>query len=185
MKKNIFSFVALAVILLMFVQPAKSQEPVSGKMLFTELGGPGVLFSINFDGRFKGGERLGWGYRLGVGTSVGEFDVETRADEFGYGYPEGKTRSYYTVPIGVNYLFGKKNSAHMFEVGAGASFLTRKVSLFYYEVDTPGHVIGHFSFMYRISPVNGGVSFRIGFTPVIGTSGDLFPMAGIGIGYAF
>ena len=73
----------------------------------------------------------------------------------------------------------------MFEVGAGATFLTRKVSLFYYDVETPGQFIGHLSFMYRISPVNGGVSFRIGFTPVIGTSGDLYPMAGIGLGYAF
>jgi hypothetical protein len=39
--------------------------------------------------------------------------------------------------------------------------------------------------MYRRIPVNGGFSFRAGFTPIIGTSGDLVPMVALGFGYIF
>jgi hypothetical protein len=34
-------------------------------------------------------------------------------------------------------------------------------------------------------PVNGGFSFRIGLTPIIGTAGELRAMGAIGFGYAF
>jgi hypothetical protein len=86
----------------------------------------------------------------------------------------------------LNYVLGKKNSSHSFEIGAGATFLTRKISIFNLDNnENRGNFIGHLSFMYRIAPVDGGFSFRIGFTPVIGTSGDLFPMGGVSFGYAF
>jgi hypothetical protein len=87
----------------------------------------------------------------------------------------------------LNYVFGKPNSAQTFEVGAGITLLTRKVALYYYGFDEKqsGNAIGAITFMYRIMPVNGGFSFRIGFTPIIGTAGDLFPMGTVGFGYAF
>ena len=185
MKKMILSFVILGAMLVSSQQVKSQENEIRGKQIFAELGGPGVLFSINFDSRFKNNERLGFGYRIGAGTCFGEFEDGTYTGYNGQEYSEWVTRSYYTIPLGVNYILGKKNSAHMFEIGAGATFLTRKVSLFCYDVEKAGNVIGHLSFMYRISPVNGGVSFRIGFTPVIGTSGDMFPMGGVGIGYAF
>lgn len=182
MKTFIFSFVSLGILFFCVPQSAKAQEEISGKVAYTELGGPGVLLSINYDSRIKKGERLGLGYRVGAGFSIHDFD-STDVDE--WGHMDYDTRSYYTIPVGLNYVLGKKYSPHMLEVGAGATFLTRKVSLFYYEVDTPGHFIGHVSFMYRCVPLDGGFSFRIGFTPVIGTSGDIFPMGAIGFGYAF
>ena len=182
--KKIIPFFVMFVVLLTFVQPVKSQEEIRGKALYAELFGPGVLFSFNFDSRFKAGEQLGFGYRLGVGFGVADFAKET-IDEWGYEYYEStEYRSYYTIPVGLNYILGKKNSPHTFEVGAGATFLTRKVSLYCYDVKTPGYFTGHLSLMYR-RVTDGGFLFRAGFTPIIGTSGDLFPIPTIGIGYSF
>ena len=185
MRKATLCFVMFSVLLAIY-QPIKSQEEIKGKMFYSELGGPGVIFSVNFDSRFKKGERLGWGFRAGVGSSLENFkwhDIwyveDSRKHE---GTP---MRSYYTIPVGINYVFGKKNSTKSFEIGAGTTFLTRKAVLFYYEVKTPGHFIGHLNFMFRRVPLNGGLTFRVGLTPVIGTSGDIIPMGAIGVGYAF
>ena len=200
MKKTALYFVTF-IVLFASVQQVKSQEEaIKGKIFYAELGGPGVLSSFHFDGRFKSGERLGWGYRVGVGFAIGQFEEEReRYGGYGYGggygnygeyndvyvYTDYRTRTYYTIPVGVNYVLGKKNSSSALEIGAAVTFLTRKTSLFCYDVETPGNVIGNFTFMYRRAPINGGFLFRVGFTPVIGTSGDLFPMGAVGFGYAF
>ena len=182
MKKSVIIFVAIAGLFLTLNQSLSAQdENIANKGFYTELGGPGLIMSANFDARFKPGERLGFGYRLGAGFCVHDF-----ADDINeWGYRENVTRTYYSIPVGFNYLFGKRNSSAIFEVGGGVTFLTRKVSLFYYDVEKPGNLIGFATFMYRRMPVNGGFMFRIGFTPVIGTSGDLFPMGAVGFGYAF
>ena len=163
------------------------EENVAGKIFYTELGGPGVIMSMNFDARFQPNTRIGFGYRIGAGFGIGQFDGKPISynDYGGYSYYEQVTRSYYSIPVGINYIFGKPNRAPTFEVGAGATFLTRKVSLYNYEMDKPGNVVGFLTFMFRVAPVNGGINFRAGFTPMIGTSGDLFPMAAISLGYAF
>ena len=100
-------------------------------------------------------------------------------------FHKGVTRTFYSIPVGLNYIIGNPKFAYTFEVGAGVTLLTKKVSVYYWEMKKPGNVIGFVSFMYRITPVYGGMSFRAGFTPMIGTSGDLFPMFAIGMGYAF
>ena len=185
MKKTALYFVTFIVLFASVQQVKSHEEAIKGKIFYAELGGPGVLSSFHFDGRFKAGERLGWGYRAGVGFAIGQFeDKGARLDDdyYYYGY---NTRTYYTIPVGVNYVLGKKNSSSALEVGATVTFLTRKASLFYYDVATRGNVIGSFTFMYRRAPINGGFLFRVGFTPVIGTSGDLFPMGAVGFGYAF
>ena len=158
-------------------------EKTANKVFYAELGGPGLIMSANFDSRIKPDERLGFGFRLGAGFGYGDFEAGQPNQ---YGYYERVTRTYYSIPAGLNYVFGKPYSAHTFEVGAGVSILTRKVALFNYSYDDkPGNAIGFFTFMYRLMPENGGFSFRIGLTPIIGTSGDLFPMGSIGFGHVF
>ncbi|MDR2683311.1 MAG: hypothetical protein LBB64_05520 [Dysgonamonadaceae bacterium] len=180
--KNFVFTLTLFCVSFLTIQSAKSQDKTSRSVIYAELGGPGLITSINFDSRFKS-ERLGFGYRIGMGFCFGSFDEPARpSDEYGY---NSVLRSYYTIPLGLNYVFGKEDSAHAFEIGAGTTVLTRKVSLFYYEVAKPGYFIGHLNFMYRIMPVDGGFAFRVGLTPIIGTSGDLFPMVGVSFGYAF
>ena len=178
MKKYLLSIIAIVTL----HQSLQAQnDGIANKLLYAELGGPGVLISVNFDARFNSKERLGFGYRLGVG--FGDGDTENDLNIWGYnGYID---RTYYSIPVGLNYIFGKPNSANAFEVGAGITFLTRKVSLYNYDVEKPGHAIGFLTFMYRVVPANGGFSFRIGLTPIIGTAGDLVPMGAVSFGYAF
>jgi len=158
---------------------------IANKLFYSELGGPGILMSANFDSRFTSNDQFGFGYRLGAGFGIGMVRTTWVDKQWNYTYIENIRRSYYSFPAGLNYIFGKPNSAHTFEVGAGVTFLTQKVSLFYYEVKKPGHTIGFLTFMYRLMPENGGFSWRIGLTPIIGTSGDLCFSGAIGFGYAF
>ena len=186
MKKIFFPFVALCALLFCVPQQAKAQEAKLKNAVYGELGGPGVLFSFNYDSRIIKGERLGLGYRIGAGFSVATFkELEELYTDINNREYRNITRSYYTIPVGMNYVLGREGSVHAFEMGAGATLLTRKASLFYYEKSNPGHFIGHFTFMYRRVPINGGFSLRVGFTPIIGTSGDLYPMAAFGIGHSF
>ena len=170
MKKNLFLLVFMGLILT--CNQSLSAQFIN-KMFFTELGGPGGIMSMNFDSRFNP-QRTGFGCRIGAGFLIKEFEENNYA-----------TRTVYTVPLGFNYIFGSPNVSSAFEVGAGATFLTRKASYYNYDVQKPGNLIGHLTFMYRLSPTNGGFSLRVGFTPIIGTAGDLFPMGAIGFGYAF
>jgi len=187
MKKiSIFSVLLLAMLFSTF--SAKAQE--NSRRFYTEFLGPGVILSANYDSRFKTDQRLGWGYRVGVGFGVGSVQGDTQYYQNYYtgeteSYREEVTRSYYSIPIGINYVFGKPDRSSSFEVGATATILTRKVDLYNYDVTKRGYVIGGMQFMYCRIPVNGGFTFRIGFTPMIGTAGDLFPMGAFGLGYAF
>jgi hypothetical protein len=181
-----FSIMCLAVFSFA-CRPLAAQEQetdiVSGKQVYVEMGGGGVLFSASFDSRFAHGETLGAGFRAGLG-----FGVYSRyLHDDGYYYGNMQTSSYVTIPVGINYIFGKKTSPHTFEIGMGVTALTRKVTLYTYDngADDNGYVIGHASFMYRRQPRNGGVTWRIGFTPIVGTSGDIWPSGAVGIGYAF
>jgi len=184
--KNRLSILAIAVLFITVSQLLSAQEGmIANKLFYTEFGGPGYIMSANLDSRFKTNVRLGLGFRFGAGFGVGKFNDKQGIDLDGNIHYEEVTRTVYTFPAGLNYIFGKPHAASTFEVGAGASFLSRKMSLFDYEIKKEGKVVGYLTFMYRVMPVNGGMSFRIGFTPMIGTAGDLFPMGAISFGYSF
>lgn len=155
-------------------------DNASGRQFYAEFGGGGVLFSANFDSRFIGDNALGLGYRVGIGFGVKSEDV---FDTDGW---DTRTRTYMTFPLGLNYVFGKSDSPHAFEVGAGVTILGEKLSVYNYRDDySPGNFIGHFEFMYRHKPINGGFTWRIGFTPIIGTAGKIMPSGAVGVGYSF
>ena len=183
MKKSISALVMIVgLTLTLNFSLSAQEEQVAGKLFYSELGGPGVVISVNFDARFIPASRLGFGFRLGAGFGYGDFDDEKPNQ---WGYYDTVTRTYYSIPAGLNYVFGKPNSSKTFEVGAGVTLLTRKVSLYCLDVEKSGNLIGFFTFMYRLMPLDGGFSFRVGLTPIIGTSGDLFPMGAVGFGYVF
>ncbi len=157
---------------------AQVHDNVTGRQFYAEFGGPGVIFSANFDSRFTGNTGLGLGYRIGMGFGVTSEDVPDSWDS--------RTRTYITVPLGLNYVFGKTRSPHAFEIGAGLTLLTKRTSVYnYWDDRSEGNVIGHFAFMYRLKPVGGGFTWRIGFTPIIGTAGNIMPSGCVGIGYSF
>ncbi|HEX5654985.1 MAG TPA: hypothetical protein VFX58_18040 [Chitinophagaceae bacterium] len=147
---------------------------------FAEGGGPGIVFSANIDRRFKPGH-LGFGARAGVGF-VTAWDDEY--DPVSGAWTDWEQKTAITFPVQLNYIFGKSSSPHTFEVGAGATYITRKLEImdFYDEKETK--LFGTFSFMYRRQPVNGGFSWRIGFTPLLG-EGLIQAFGGVSVGYNF
>lgn len=181
MKKIIIITTLFAFNLLANIAHSQTSLPlpktVYNKTFIAELGGAGVLFSANFDSRFNAQDRLGFGYRLGLGFTTVD---ERNSSSFSY-----RTVSVPTIPFGINYLFGKPNSPNIFEVGAGATILTKKQSILNYNEYNAGNFLGHFEFQYRRQPVEGGFAWRIGFTPIINPDGDIVPFAGIGLGYSF
>jgi hypothetical protein len=166
----------------------KSSNTVPGQtMFYAELGGPGILFSANIDRRFTK-SALGFGGRIGLGFVTTDVPTTTTPNPFGGGfYYNYETRSIPTIPIQLSYVFGKTNSVHSMEVGAGVTFTGRKIDIFdnNYSTNSVGSsAFGTASFMYRKIPKDGGFTWRIGFTPVIG-GGYIQPSGGVGIGYSF
>jgi len=152
-----------------------AQNATPGRMSFyAELGGPGILFSANIDGRFSKSV-LGIGGRIGVGfVTTDTYDNNGNYD----------TKSVATFPFQINYIFGKPSSVHTFEVGAGATFTSEKIDPFGIDYEDATSVFATACFMYRRQPKDGGFSWRIGFTPIIG-GGSIQPSAAASIGYNF
>ncbi len=172
----LFFFIATTV----NAQNSKPGEPFPGKTSFyAEVGGSGILFSANIDTRFKK-SHLGWGARAGLGFVT--LDNYTYSPTFGSNYDR---KSVVTVPVQINYIFGRETSPHTFEAGAGITALSKKIDAFdnYYS-DKPTYLYGTFSFMYRRQPINGGFTWRIGFTPLI-SSGYIQPSGGASVGWSF
>lgn len=155
------------------------QETPSNKegltSFYAELGGPGILFSANVDRRF-GSTKLGIGGRVGLGFVSGYFND--------YNNNSNSPQSIVTIPVQINYIFGKLHSVHTFEVGAGATFTGRKLDIFDFYDQKASNVFGTASFMYRRQPTDGGFSWRIGFSPLI-AKGYIQPFGGVSVGYNF
>ena len=169
----------------------KEKENLHNMYFYAEVGGPGNVFSANLDGRFHPSSELGLGYRFGVGFGYAYEDIFTLIPDDknpnwpSYTYEEIST-SFVTIPLVINYLFGKDNSPHIFEVGLGASVLSEKVNLYNYTENlAKGYFIGHAHFMYRRQPLSGGFAWRIGLMPVVGTGGDILLSGAASIGYVF
>jgi hypothetical protein len=140
---------------------------------YAELGGPGILFSANIDRRFSK-SNLGLGGRIGIGFVSGDLSTDP------YGYYEQS--SVATFPVQLNYIFGKPTSPHSFEVGAGFTLTGKEVWIM--DFSEPSAFYTTASFMYRRQPVNGGFSWRIGFTPIL-AKGYIQPSGAVSVGYNF
>jgi hypothetical protein len=161
----------------------KSNAGAPGQTSFyAEVGGPGILFSANIDHRFHPSS-LGSGMRIGVGfVTTWEDSYDTSYNNY-YSYT-GKQYSVATFPIQFNYVFGKENSPHTFEVGVGATLLSRRIDAFNSYGGESTFIYETFSFMYRRQPKNGGFSWRIGFTPLL-ANGYIQPSGAASLGYNF
>ncbi len=136
----------------------------SNRILFLELGGPGLAISLNYDQRFSGGKE-GWGYRVGMGY-------------FGDG---GNT--VFTIPLQVNYLVG--SNGKYFEFGGGTTFLnttgdnTGKTFIF----DRITGFIGTATIGVRYEPEK-SLNFRLGFVPIF-SNDEIIYAGGFSVGYTF
>jgi hypothetical protein len=181
--KSIFLMASLFISTLLLAQEKSSNTVPGQTMFYAELGGPGILFSANIDRRFTK-SALGLGGRIGLGFITTDVQVDPINQLGFYSY---ETRSIVTIPIQLNYIFGKPNSVHSMEVGAGVTFTGKKIDIFdnNFRRNSPGaSAFGTASFMYRKIPKDGGFTWRIGFTPIIG-GGYIQPSGCVGIGYSF
>ena len=147
---------------------------------YAEVGGPGILFSANYDRRFKP-SNLGLGGRVGLGFVTA---YSNSFDTINYYYYGGRQVSALTVPLQVNYIFGKGSSPHTFEVGAGITYVSKKLDIFNFYKNERSNLFGTFSFMYRRQPKDGGFTWRIGFTPLL-ANGYIQASAAAGVGFNF
>lgn len=185
MLKGIFFMLLIPIV--STAQKDNGEVKTPGRSSFiAEGGGPGIAFSANYDTRFKAG-RLGWGGRIGVGFVSAYDEHYDPITMIWYG---GDQKSAITLPAQVNYIFGKPNSAHALEVGGGFTYVSKKLNIMnfsdYYSSnsDRRSQFFGTFSFMYRRQPVNGGFSWRAGFTPLIAKD-YIQPFGAVSVGYNF
>ncbi|MEO6071240.1 MAG: hypothetical protein ABIN57_08215 [Chitinophagaceae bacterium] len=181
LKNYLTLFLLVPFSLLAEAQPdKKSLAESSGRTsFFAEFGGPGILFSANLDTRFKP-SRLGLGGRAGIGFVTADESTYNPSNG-NYGY---NPASVLTVPVQLNYIFGKGVSPHTFEVGAGITYLGKKLDIMNFYDDHKTNVFGTFAFMYRRQPVDGGFTWRIGFTPLV-AQGYIQPFGAASLGYNF
>ncbi|WP_373493932.1 hypothetical protein [Aquiflexum sp.] len=156
--------------------------------VFVELGGPGLVYSFNYDFRFDKDRLDSWGLRVGAGGYA-------RTNTWG-GVKE--RNALLTVPVQATKLFGR--SVHFFEVGGGATFIyfrddftgwnsnitqVRKDFDFILNSGNTPALMGTLNFGYRKIPVDGGFTFRANLIPVFNQNGFWPLWAGVGFGYAF
>jgi len=155
-------------IIALFVKPTAAQTDGGPRAqnVYVELGGPGLLFSANYDTRFSN-RRDGMGGRIGAG------------------YISVDGNSLFTLPIQANYLLGKQGK--YFEIGLGATFVSTDGNSRdeFLSFDDTSNVIGTMTFGYRYQPVNGGFNFRASINPVFNSSNFVPYFAGISFGYTF
>ncbi|MBC7915957.1 MAG: hypothetical protein H7Y07_17745 [Pyrinomonadaceae bacterium] len=157
-------------------------ETTRARNIFIELGGPGLIYSANFDTRFSK-KRNGLGGRIGAG------------------FINADSESIFTLPVGLNYLLGK--SKHLFEIGLGATYVSFNTgrpnrnsytdpygnTTYYGESTdfngiTDNGALGTMTFGYRLQPLSSGFSFRGQFNTLFGY-GSFIPYGGLSLGYTF
>ena len=142
----------------------------NASQVYFELGGPGIIYSFNYDGRF-GKYENGIGFRIGVGGASVNGD------------------GYVAVPFQLNYLAGSRGK--YLEIGMGATY-DSGLDLFG-ERDTQNggsnhYTYGTFTIGFRKQPLGRkGFTFRAAFSPIISFNGggSFLPFAGVSWGIKF
>ena len=116
------------------------------QVVYFQIGGAGLLLSGVYDRRFS--KRVnGPGFAAGLGY---------------YGF---LGFNIITVPVSLNYLFGR--STHFVEVAAGGTYVSAsEIGFFNEEPSSQSTVIIHGNLGYRYQPTKGGFCFRGGFSPL-------------------
>lgn len=140
--------------------PAKPGGP-GAQQVYVELGGPGIIYSFNYDRRFNKTDK-GLGMRAGFGAIFA-------GGEGGF-----------TLPVGINYLAGRQGN--YFELGGGASVVTTE------DVFEGAGVYGFLTAGYRRQAYKKkGVTWRVNFNPLVFFEGgfSFIPWFGASVGYRF
>jgi hypothetical protein len=167
--------------LLCFIfQKTFSQSHISSHALQLQLEflGPGISSSLNLDSRLAKKDN-GIGFRIGIGITP----LCLLKNSFNQG-------SLNSLPVGINYLVGKKR--HLLELGAGgvALFMSgTKVYCLNMEKHFFSEETGHYWFTsvgYRYQPLHKkGLTYRVFVSPLFQKEFTLKFWGGASVGYRF
>ncbi len=123
------------------------------KSLFIELFGAGLNYSINIDSRLIRGTQDGSGYR------------------FGFGYLPAADFNLYSIPIEMNYLYGKNRNGIEVNIGISPIYVNftneeAKIGFSKYNLLTINknkYVLAYYGFGYRLQPLKKGIMLKINF----------------------
>ncbi len=153
-----------------------SADNTSKNTIYIEGAGAGGYGSLNYERLYflptknKSVSKLAFSFRIGAST----YYLNDFTDTFN---PE------IIVPVALHFLYGKN---HKLEVGAGqtvTSFIRASSSDFQPKRDLRNHA--HFILGYRYQKNEGGLMFRIAYTPLLEFNTDFQHWGGLSVGYAF
>ncbi len=128
--------------------------------VYFQLLGSGPILSVIYDRRFAKKPN-------GLGFSAG------------LGYVGAGGDGVFSLPVELNYLFGR--STHFIEASVGTTYVSAAESVF--DSDASGFM-HHIGIGYRHQPTAGGFFFRGGFSPLI-FAGEFVSWPYLGFGYNF
>ena len=148
----------------------EEKKSAYAKSAYIELLGAGGIGSINADIRFKKNHQDGFGARAGFGLG-----------EYFYSDLSANSGRYYSVPLGINYLIGKRRNSLELGTVITPEFTFRKVLN-----DPQVAALAFINLGYRFQPLKEGLVFRAGWQPYYSTrSGLSSTFVGASIGYGF
>ncbi len=154
-----------------------NENSLRAQSIYFELGGNGLLFSVNYDFRFNKSQK-GLGMRLGLGYYIYDIIFSSVGSV--------------SIPIAINHLAG--NAPHYFESGIGFTYINNTSKGFISGILPPSSSVQSKgsafvpSIGYRYQPNGNGFLGRIVFSPLISLNKDgepFLPWVGVGLGYQF
>ncbi|MVN22565.1 hypothetical protein [Mucilaginibacter arboris] len=132
--------------------------------VYFQFGGSGPILSVNYDTRFRK-KVNGAGFTAGLGFFGGSGDAIV------------------SVPVSVNYLFGRKSD--FAEIAGGATFIAGSTSNIFSENSNSSTFFYHLNAGYRHQSATKGFFFRGGVSPLFLGSGEFVTWFYLGAGYNF
>ena len=156
-------------VLLALALPAQAQ-PQARSVIYGELGGNAVFYSLNYDRLLlpNVSGRIGAGFYSSTASAAGSAETER----------------FYSllVPLTASYLVG--GGPHYAELGGGLILGVVTGAAGSGLVESGGPLLDLTGTAgYRYQPPGGGFFFRIAFTPFY--TDEIWPWGGLGLGYAF
>lgn len=139
-----------------------SQRGYHKNAVYVEAFGPGIVYSVNYDWRFKRQYR-GHGMRVGLGA---------------LNYSDG---FWAAIPVTYNFIFAREFRTNI-ELGAGLTFAYGDFNSIQY-ADTG--VFGHLLFGIRYRPFNNSLFLKTALTPLIRDEKIRYIFGNVGFGFSF
>ncbi len=132
-------------------------EEAPNNAIYFEAGGPGLLYSINY-------ERM----------ITDDFSIRLGYSSWGFSLLASSSGSFTGIPIMINDLMGDGNSK--FELGAGIEFINASTTTSFFGLtpsttNTVSTSVGIATLGYRYQPRGGGIHFRAVCNPMFGSGG--------------